>query len=56
MLNFETVKYFDATALEERRYDEALAKYEAAAITTQLTLAGLNFGQAAIFSSGLVSP
>lgn len=53
MLNFETVKYFDATALEEKRYDEALAKYESAAITTQLTLAGLNFGQAAIFSSGL---
>ena len=53
MLNFETVKYFDATKLEEARYDEALAKYEAAAITTQLTLAGLNFGQAAIFSTGL---
>ena len=53
MLNFETVKYFNATRLEEERYDEALAKYETAAITTQLTLAGLNFGQALIFSSGL---
>ena len=53
MLNFETVKYFDATSREEQRYDEALAKYESAAITTQLTLAGLNFGQAAIFSTGL---
>jgi ABC-type transport system involved in Fe-S cluster assembly fused permease/ATPase subunit len=53
MLNYETVKYFDATAREEVRYDAALGKYESAAITTQLTLAGLNFGQAAIFSLGL---
>ena len=53
MLNYETVKYFDATAHEARRYDAALAKYEQAAITTQVTLAGLNFGQAAIFSAGL---
>jgi len=53
MINYETVKYFDATAHEERRYDDALASYERAAITTQLTLAGLNFGQSAIFSAGL---
>ena len=53
MLNYETVKYFDATAHEARRYDAALSKYEQAAITTQVTLAGLNFGQAAIFSAGL---
>ena len=53
MLNFETVKYFDATAHEERRYDQALEKYMGAAIKTQLTLAGLNFGQACIFSTGL---
>ena len=53
MLNYETVKYFDATAHEERRYDAALEKYMGAAIKTQLTLAGLNFGQTAIFSTGL---
>jgi len=53
MLNYETVKYFDATEHEARRYDAALVKYESAAITTQLTLAGLNFGQSAIFSAGL---
>lgn len=29
MINFETVKYFDATDHEERRYDDALAKYQA---------------------------
>ena len=28
MINFETVKYFDATDHEERRYDDALAKYQ----------------------------
>ena len=53
MLNYETVKYFDATPHEERRYDAALEKYMGAAIHTQLTLAGLNFGQAAILSGGL---
>ena len=53
MLNYETVQYFGATAHEVRRYDAALAQYEAAAIRTQTTLAGLNFGQQAIFSLGL---
>ena len=53
MINYETVQYFDAVPLEGRRYDAALERYEAAAVTTQLTLAGLNFGQAAIFSTGL---
>ena len=55
MINYETVKYFDATAHEERRYDHALASYEKAAITTQLTLAGLNFGQSAILPAGLLN-
>lgn len=53
LLNYETIKYFDATLHEANRYDEALVKYQKAAITTQLTLAGLNFGQSAIFSAGL---
>jgi len=53
MINYETVKYFDATSHEERRYDEALAKYQVAATRTQLTLAGLNFGQNFVFSTGL---
>lgn len=53
MINYETVKYFDATDLEERQYDDALAKYQAAATRTQLTLAGLNLGQNLIFSAGL---
>ena len=52
MLNYETVKYFDATAHEERRYDEALGEYKAAALRTQYTLSGLNFGQNVIFSGG----
>ena len=53
MINYETVQYFGAVRHEEGRYDEALQKYQQAAQTTQLTLAGLNFGQNAIFSSGI---
>jgi len=53
MINYETVKYFGATGLEGERYDAALQKYQRAATTTQLTLAGLNFGQNAIYSAGI---
>ena len=53
LLNYETIKYFDATAIEEARYDAALENYQRAATRTQLSLAALNFGQSLIFSSGL---
>jgi len=53
LLNYESIKYFDATQLEEQRYDKALATYEAAALRTQASLAWLNFGQSLIFSTGL---
>lgn len=53
MINYETVKYFDATGHEEARYDEAKARYQLAATRTQLSLASLNFGQNLIFGAGL---
>jgi len=54
LLNFETVKYFNAEEREARRYDGAMAKYERAALKTSYSLAFLNFGQAAIITAGLV--
>ncbi|WP_316861245.1 ABC transporter ATP-binding protein/permease [uncultured Cohaesibacter sp.] len=53
LLNYETVKYFGNEALETERYDRSLAVYQKAAITTWVSLAWLNFGQAAIFSTGM---
>ncbi|PWJ15852.1 ABCB family ABC transporter ATP-binding protein/permease [Jannaschia seohaensis] len=55
LLNFETVKYFGAERREAARYDSAMALYEKAALKTSYTLAFLNFGQAVIITTGLVS-
>ena len=55
LLNFETVKYFGAEEREARRYDDAMQKYETAAIKTSLSLAFLNFGQSLIITGGLVA-
>jgi ATP-binding cassette subfamily B protein len=55
LLNFETVKYFGAEAREAARYDRAMARYEAAAVKTGLSLSFLNMGQAVIITTGLVS-
>ncbi|MSU88969.1 ATP-binding cassette domain-containing protein [Rhodobacteraceae bacterium 2CG4] len=54
LLNFETVKYFGAERREAERYDSAMQGYERAAVTTSLSLAGLNFGQSFIITVGLV--
>ncbi|MHA3980328.1 ABCB family ABC transporter ATP-binding protein/permease [Halovulum sp. GXIMD14794] len=54
LLNFETVKYFGAERREADRYDAAMKGYEQAAVTTSLSLAGLNFGQSFIITAGLV--
>ncbi len=53
LLNYETVKYFNNEAWEARRYDNATARYEKAAIKTYTSLAYMNSGQAVIFTSGL---
>ena len=55
LLNFETVKYFGNEAHEARRFDEALARYERAAVKNQVTLNALNLGQASIIALGLTA-
>lgn len=54
LLNFETVKYFNAETREADRYDGAMRQYETAAVKTGLSLAFLNAGQATLITSGLV--
>jgi ABC-type transport system involved in Fe-S cluster assembly fused permease/ATPase subunit len=53
LLNFETVKYFNAEEHETTRYDRALTEYRQASIVSQNTLAILNCGQDFIISSGV---
>jgi ABC-type transport system involved in Fe-S cluster assembly fused permease/ATPase subunit len=53
LLNYETVKYFNNEAHEERRYDSSLARYEAAYNRSETTLNLLNAGQAGIIAVGL---
>jgi ATP-binding cassette subfamily B protein len=54
LLNYETVKYFANEAYERRRYDQDLERWQEAAIRNQLSLSGLNLGQAAIITAGVV--
>jgi ATP-binding cassette subfamily B protein len=54
LLNYETVKYFGNERFEARRYDEALARYERAALKSQTTLSVLNIGQGAVVALGLI--
>lgn len=54
LLNFETVKYFNAEAREAARYDTAMAAYEGLAVKTGYSLSLLNAGQSLIITSGLV--
>ena len=53
LLNYETVKYFGNEEFEARRYDQALARYELAAVASKRSLAMLNIGQAGIIGVGL---
>ena len=53
LINFETVKYFGNEAHESRRFDQALARYERAAVRSQVTLNMLNLGQQSIVALGL---
>jgi ATP-binding cassette subfamily B protein len=55
LLNFETVKYFNAEHHEARRFDQALGAYEKAAVKSSISLSTLNVGQAVIISIGLVA-
>jgi ATP-binding cassette subfamily B protein len=53
LLNYETVKYFGSEPHETRRYDRAMARYEEASVSSYVSLAVLNAGQAAVFTVGL---
>jgi ATP-binding cassette subfamily B protein len=53
LINFETVKYFGNEVHESRRYDESLARFEAASVKSQVSLNALNIGQAVIISLAL---
>ena len=51
LLNYETVKYFNAEHREEARYGEAARSYSKAAIKSENSLGLLNIAQAAITNS-----
>ncbi len=53
LLNYETVKYFNAEAREASRYDRSMERYEKASTQTYTSLAVLNACQAVIFSIGM---
>jgi ABC-type transport system involved in Fe-S cluster assembly fused permease/ATPase subunit len=55
LLNYETVKYFDAEQREAQRYDRAMARYEDASVKAYTSLSVLNAGQAVIFTIGLAT-
>ena len=55
LLNFETVKYFNAEEREAQRYDRAMAGYADAALKTSYSLAALNFGQVVLITLGLTT-
>jgi len=48
LLNYETVKYFNAEALEEARYRDSVNRYARAAVANEASLAWLNIGQSLI--------
>jgi ABC-type transport system involved in Fe-S cluster assembly fused permease/ATPase subunit len=54
LLNFETVKYFNAEEREAARYDSAMAAYEGFAVRTGQSLSVLNMGQSFIITTGLI--
>ena len=54
LLNYETVKYFNAESREVKRYDGAMAAYEGLAVRTGQSLSILNAGQSALITAGLV--
>ena len=55
LLNYETVKYFNAEMHEERRFDAAMEKYAHASIVTQTSLSILNTGQRVVAALGVVA-
>lgn len=54
LLNFETVKYFNAEEREANRYDSAMSQFETASVKSGQSLSFLNAGQSVIITTGLV--
>jgi ATP-binding cassette subfamily B protein len=55
LLNYETVKYFCAEQRESERYDRSMARYERSSVKSYVSLAVLNFGQAFIYTLGMIA-
>jgi len=55
LLNYETVKYFNAEKFETGRYDSAMEGYQKAAILSRTSLAAVNVGQSFLMNLGLVA-
>ena len=55
LLNFETVKYFNAEKVEAERFDSSMQLYETAALKTSYSLSFLNIGQTILISIGLIT-
>jgi len=53
LLNYETVKYFNAEKHETARFDISMAKFTGASIQSQTSLSVLNTGQALIINVGM---
>ena len=54
LINYETVKYFNAEEQEAGRYSSALSGYENAAVRSRTSLSLVNIGQGLIIATGLV--
>jgi len=55
LLNYETVKYFNAERFETGRYDGAMEGYQQAAIKSRTSLATVNIGQSLLMNGGLIA-
>ena len=53
LINYETVKYFNAEVAEARRFNSSMQAYEDAAVLSRTSLAAVNVGQGQL-SLGLV--
>lgn len=55
LLNFETVKYYNAESYEVSRFEDAILKYQSSEWKTQASLAFLNQSQNLIIGAGLLA-
>jgi ABC-type transport system involved in Fe-S cluster assembly fused permease/ATPase subunit len=55
MINFETVKYFTAEAYEQRRFKEAVSRYQAGSVHVQSSLSFLNISQQLLLKACLAA-